>query len=190
MADILNYDDLLREFKKIAKRADQRLVRLEQTGKQEGTAYRSAMRKISAFTPGGKRFNVKPPKTIRGLRSKMSAVREFLAAESSTVTGQKNISKRIRNTIKDRYGLDIKNDDQLRAVFEGGLWSKLNEMFGSDTAVKLIASVQKKNGNIKAAIEEQMEKHYTSPSEGRQTEDVMNEWKDARGLEFIFDGNK
>lgn len=188
MADIMTdeLNRLMKEFKQMAKRADQRLVRMEQAGKTGVGSYKGAMKRIQAFTPGGTRFNVNVPKDIRGLRSRISAVKEFLATETSTATGRKAVSKRTRDTIRDRYGLDIKNDDQLTAVFEGGLWSKLNKMFGSDTAVKILASVQNEDGDIKDAIQANADKYFISDTEADNAADLIGQWISDKNIGKIF----
>ena len=186
MADILSYDQLLKEFRALAKRADQRLVRLEQAGKTGTGADRSAMRRISQFSAGGKRFNIKPPKDTRALRSRISTVREFLATETSTAKGRKAVAKRTRQTIKDRYGLDIKNDAQLEAIFEGGLWSKLNARFGSDTAIQILATVQESEENVKDAILDASDRYYVSETGAEDAEEIINEFISDKNISKVF----
>lgn len=190
MADVLSYDDLLKEFRKLAKRADQRLVRMEQAGKTNVGAYRGAMRRVSQFSPGGKRFNVKVPKDVRAVRARISAVREFLAAETSTAKGRKAVSKRIRDTIRDKYGLDIKNDDQLTAVFEGGLWSALNARFGSDTAIQILATVQQSDQDVKDAILDASDRYFVSERGAEDAEEIIGQFMSDSNISKVFGSNK
>ena len=185
MADVISYEQLLNEFKALAKRADQRLVRLEQAGKTGTGAYRSAMRRISQFSEG-KRFNIKPPKDTRALRSRISAVREFLSTETSTARGRKAVSKRTRDTIRERYGLDIKNDAQLEAIFEGGLWSKLNTRFGSDTAIQILATVQESDDSVKDAILGASDRYYVSEEGANDAEAIINSFIADKNISKIF----
>lgn len=186
MADVLSYDNLLKEFKKLAKRADQRLVRMEQTGKTNVGAYRGAMRKISQFSAGGTRFNIKPPKDIRGLRSRISAVREFLSSETSTAKGRKAVSARIRSTIKDKYGLDLKTDAEVEAVFEGGLWSQLNARFGSDTAIQILATVQQSDEKVKDAILDASDRYFVSEKGAEDADAIIGQFIQDSNIGKIF----
>lgn len=190
MADVLSYDDLLKEFRKLAKRADQRLVRIEQAGKTNIGAYRGAMQRISQFSSGGTRFNVKVPKNIRSVRARIGAVREFLAMETSTAKGRKALYKRIRDTIRNDYGLDLKNDDQLEAIFEGELWSDMNARYGSNTAIQILATVQKNPEDIKDAILASSDKYYASEEDASDAEEIIGKFIDDADIKEIFGSNK
>ncbi len=142
------------EFERLAKRADMRLLRLEQKGLTGTAAYKSAMRMISSYKAGGTRFRV----SLKGLTkaqvaSRLNKVRTFLNEKTSTVTGRQEIASDAGKTIKERYGLDL-DPDQLGVVFEGALWQKLNTMFDSKTAAKILGTIQKHKGHLKAAFEE------------------------------------
>ena len=142
------------EFERLAKRADMRLLRLEQKGLQGTAAYKSAMRMISSYKAGGTRFRV----SLKGLTkaqvaSRLNKVRTFLSEKTSTTTGRKQLADQTCETIKDKYGLDL-TPDQLEAVFEGALWQKLNTRFDSKTAAKIIGVIQKHKGNMKAVYKE------------------------------------
>ena len=88
----------LQYYKRLAKTADQRLVRLERLATEPGYekvtqyAYAKAMRDIENYG-GGKRFNVKPPLKEDGtvdntlLREKLADLRAFLTSVSSTKKG-------------------------------------------------------------------------------------------------------
>ena len=148
-------DDLRVEFERLAHRADTRLLRLEQKGLQGTAAYKSAMRMISSYKgPGGTRFRA----SLKGLTkaqvaSRLNKVRTFLSEKTSTVTGRQEIASGASKTIKDKYGLDL-TPDQLGAIFDGVLWQKLNTMFDSKTAAKIIGSIQKHKGSLSAAFKE------------------------------------
>lgn len=142
------------EFERLAKRADMRLLRLEQKGLQGTAAYKSAMRMISSYKAGGTRFRV----SLKGLTkaqvaSRLNKVRTFLSEKTSTTTGRKELSDQTCDTIKNKYGLDL-NPDQLEAIFEGVLWQKLNTRFDSKTAAKILGTIQKHHGNMKAVYKE------------------------------------
>lgn len=147
-------DDLRVEFERLAHRADTRLLRLEQRGLTGTAAYKSALRMISSYKAGGTRFRA----SLKGLTkaqvaSRLNKVRTFLSEKTSTVTGRQELASGTSKTIKDRYGLDL-TPDQLGAIFDGVLWKKLNTMFDSKTAAKIIGSIQKHKGSLSAAFKE------------------------------------
>ena len=147
-------DELRIEFEKLAHRADTRLLRLEQKGLTGTAAYKSAMRMISSYKAGGTRFRA----SLKGLTkaqvaSRLNKVRTFLNEKTSTVTGRQELASGASKTIKDRYGLDL-SPDQLGVIFDGVLWQKLNTMFDSKTAAKILGTIQKHKGSLKAAFKE------------------------------------
>ena len=147
-------DELRIEFEKLAHRADTRLLRLEQKGLTGTAAYKSAMRMISSYKAGGTRFRV----SLKGLTkaqvaSRLNKVRTFLSEKTSTVTGRQELASGASKTIKDKYGLDL-SPDQLGAIFDGVLWQKLNTMFDSKTAAKILGTIQKHKGYLKAAFKD------------------------------------
>lgn len=147
-------DELRIEFERLAHRADTRLLRLEQKGLTGTAAYKSAMRMISSYKAGGTRFRV----SLKGLTkaqvaSRLNKVRTFLNEKTSTVTGRQELASGASKTIKDKYGLDL-SPDQLGAIFDGVLWQKLNTMFDSKTAAKILGTIQKHKGSLKAAFKD------------------------------------
>lgn len=147
-------DELRIEFEKLAHRADTRLLRLEQKGLTGTAAYKSAMRMISSYKAGGTRFRV----SLKGLTkaqvaSRLNKVRTFLNEKTSTVTGRQELASGASKTIKDRYGLDL-SPDQLGVIFDGVLWQKLNTMFDSKTAAKILGTIQKHKGSLKATFKD------------------------------------
>lgn len=147
-------DELRIEFERLAHRADTRLLRLEQKGLTGTAAYKSAMRMISSYKSGSTRFRA----SLKGLTkaqvaSRLNKVRTFLNEKTSTVTGRQELASGASKTIKDRYGLDL-SPDQLGVIFDGVLWQKLNTMFDSKTAAKILGTIQKHKGSLKAAFKD------------------------------------
>ena len=105
---------LEKEYRKLAKRADQRLVRLEGYRHDKGFehitsyAYSSAMKDIRKYSgEDANRFNTKPPASDRDLLRKIADIKKFLDAPSSTKKGVVNIYKKRAETLnknKDIWG--------------------------------------------------------------------------------------
>ena len=80
------------EYKQKAKRADQRLVRLEAPAREEhfegvvNYAYKGAIRDIKSWG-GDRRFNTAPPTKLTELEAKISDIDKFLNKQSSTKSG-------------------------------------------------------------------------------------------------------
>lgn len=101
-------DLLLAKYRKLAKRADQRLVRLEGYRHDKGFkgiteyAYKTAMRDIKSYSgEKAKRFNTAPPPENpkgrdpnKALKEKIADIERFLASPTSTKTGVIAVNKK------------------------------------------------------------------------------------------------
>lgn len=145
-------------YVRLAKQADQRLVRLEKLSEEKGYeavtsyAYATAMNDLKNF--GQTRFNAKvpDPSTEEGaylFREKLAAVKEFLRAPSSTKSGIKSVYADKVNTINERYGTDFTWED-MADFFNTGYAQKLfNELKASKTVMKAIGVIQHNLKEIK-----------------------------------------
>ena len=118
-------------YRRIAKVADQRLVRLEKLADQPGYgnatqwAYKRAMRDIASWSgDDAKRFNTKAPSNINQLRAKINDIKTFLGSESSTKSGISSTYKQRVNTLNKNYGTKYQVDD-LQKLFSSSLWKKM-----------------------------------------------------------------
>lgn len=155
------YQDLLSEYKKLAKRADQRLVRLEKAAELPGYktatkwAYHRAKHDIEAWA-GHKvakpRFNVAPPKNKQQLQAKIADIKTFLEAPTSTKSGITSVYKARAKTINETYGTKFTWQDMAN-YYQSGVAQKMSEAFGSDTALQTVAQVQKNKKKIIKDIE-------------------------------------
>lgn len=98
------------EYRQKAKRADQRLVRLEALSHEqhfEGVleyAYKGAVRDIKSWG-GDRRFNTAPPVKLTELQAKIADIDKFLKpGNTSTKSGILKIYKKRADTINKRYG--------------------------------------------------------------------------------------
>lgn len=137
-------------YRRIAKVADQRLVRLENLADQPGYgnatqwAYKRAMRDIASWSgDDAKRFNTKPPANVNQLRAKINDIKTFLGSESSTKSGISSTYKQRVSTLNKKYGTKYQVDD-LQKLFSSSLWKKMETKgYDSDTIMKAIGYIQK-----------------------------------------------
>ena len=164
------------EYRRLAKRADQRLVRLEQAAAGKPGyesvlqySYRKAQRNIRAWSgtkPDGRpgRFNTKAPADTNQLKAKIRDIKEFLSSASSTIgatketKGIEGIYKQRADTLNEKYGTDFTWQD-LAKFFESGLNEKLSNQYASDSKMEIIASLQANKEQIEAAIKSGSEVH-------------------------------
>lgn len=150
---------------RLAKQADQRLVRLEKLSEQKeyeavtSYAYRTAMNNLKNF--GQKRFNTKvpDPTTEKGaylFREKLAAVKEFLRSPSSGKSGIKNIYEDRVDKINSLYGTDFDWQD-MADFFNSGYAKKLfKDLKASKTVMKAIGVIQKNLKQIKEGTDENL----------------------------------
>lgn len=101
------------EYKTEAKKADQRLVRLEALSHEkhfEGVlefSYKTAIRDIKSWG-GDKRFNTAPPTKLTELEAKISDIKKFVyESKTSTKSDVIKIYKKRADTINKRYGKEF-----------------------------------------------------------------------------------
>lgn len=162
---------LEKEYRKLAKRADQRLVRLEQLAKSPeysgvlNFSYRKAQRDIRAWSgENASRFNTKPPSNTNQLKAKISDIKRFLESASSTIgrtketKGIKEIYQDRADTINERYGTDF-NWRDLARLFESALYNKIKSKddYDSKTEMQTIANISANFDEVKQAIKKDRE---------------------------------
>lgn len=154
-----DYETLVKEYRKLAKTADQRLVRLERYQYEPGYenvmsyVYKRAIRDIQSFNGDTAfRFNTKPPSDIRTLKAKMNDIIVFLNSPTSTKTGIQRVYQTKANTINENWGTNFTWQDL--AIFYGqGYFEKLDAKFGSATAMIMFQKVEKDWNKLKDKIE-------------------------------------
>lgn len=154
-------------YRRLAKQADQRLVRLEQLSRKEGYAnvdkyaYARAMKDIKQWS-GEKatRFNMKPPKNANSIKAKIADIRTFLEAPTSTKAGVESVYKRRAESLNEKYGTSFDWTD-LANYFDEAKNSKSDSKYGSDTMLKAVAEIQKQSETIAKQIKQHKKKHIT-----------------------------
>lgn len=103
--------ELYNELKKLSKRANQRIVRLERSfGKDTwGTKYlktKLATEPLQAWTHSG-RVRVNKSMTVTQMKATIKATREFLNSSISTRRGIKKAKQKAISTLKIRFSSDV-----------------------------------------------------------------------------------
>ena len=159
------------EYRKLAKRADQRLVRLEQLAEQpeykgiKEYAYKRAMRDIRSWSgENASRFNTKAPSNTNQLKAKIADIKRFLESASSTIGATKEtrginrIYQERANTINEKYDTNF-NWKDLARLFESGIWKKIkgSESYDSNADFQTIANIKANFKEVRKAIKDDEE---------------------------------
>lgn len=175
------YKALLKEYRKLAKRADQRLVRLERYAQTEKYkeikkyAYARAMRDIRAWSgENATRFNTKPPSNTNQLQAKINDIMYFLQSASSSIKPTKDNAgynaegklvsggieltyQKRADTLNERYkaeGLNV-TWQNIGDLFNSPLYRKMFDKYkSSDVAVRIIGTIQHSEKDVLKAFDE------------------------------------
>lgn len=179
------YDALLQEYRKLAKQADQRLVRLEKLSMQEhyhgirSFAYARAARDIAAWDGRPKdkpRFNTKPPKNLRSLQAKVNDIKQFLDAPTSQKSSIKKIYKQKADTTNKNFGTNFTWED-IANYYESNASEKLAATFGSKMLVKALGVIKKLHDE-EQQIEKSRKDHVRKISDDDVVAEVANKIMD------------
>ena len=155
-------ETLVQYYRRLAKTADQRMVRLEKASEQKffhvatEWAYAKATRDILKWIPPGDnkstklRFNTKPPEG-EDLIAKINDIKSFLSSPTSTKQGIINVYKKRADTVNKRYKTKF-TWQQLAKYYESGQAVLWDAKFGSKTAFRTIGVMQRNKKKIKDAI--------------------------------------
>lgn len=117
-------------YRQLAKKADQRLVRLEALSYEEHfhgvleLAYKRAIRDIKVWG-GDKRFNTAPPITLTEIKAKIADIQEFVEKPTSTKSQIQKIYSKMASTINKKYA---------REYGMSFTWQELANFYESDAA--------------------------------------------------------
>lgn len=156
--------------KKLAKRLNQRIRRLESRGIDYG-AIKIYKQDVARYYTGNKGFKESLGKT-RGISVKheISLLQNLLNLPTSTFSGIKKIRKKAMGTFENRYNVKFKNVQQYEDFIASSTWKKLDELYGSATALDIIAKSQKSFSEIQKDVESFIAKtdRYTSSDIAKQ----------------------
>lgn len=191
------YAALVKEYRKLAKRADQRLVRLERYAEQPKYsnitqfAYKKAMRDIRSWSgENATRFNTKPPSHISKLQAKIADINAFLRSASSSLKPTKDNAiyrdgvlvgggidltyQKRADTLNQRYGTNV-TWENVGSIFESQLYRKLIKKYGSQASksiVRDIGKLQQNEKEIKAALNKKQPIKLSFKGEGPLEDEV------------------
>lgn len=137
--NLLNTSDQLELRRKLAKRINQRMVRLEKKGLTKGAAYADYQDLLNKFFGGVKR--IPENKNIYKYlpRTELKALQALLREKTSTVQGWHEIMEARVRTIKERYGIEFKDNYELYDFITSLEFKNLSKLYDSKQALRLIA---------------------------------------------------
>ena len=164
-------EDALQYYRRLAKVADQRLVRLEKLAEAPNFenvtayAYARAQRDISRYTEGH-RFNTKPPLNKDGtvntrlLNEKIADIKTFISSVSSTKAGIISTYQKRAKTLNDKYGTAYSWED-LADYFQSGDFEKHKKDYGSETIFKALGKIKRAENKVLQDIDNNNKRQIT-----------------------------
>lgn len=144
--------------KKLAKRLNQRMRRLEVAGINYG-AIKMYREEVARYYAGNKGFKESLGKT-KGISVKheISLIQNILNRPTSTLLGITRIRKKAMGTFEGKYGVKFKNVQEYEGFIDSKTWEKMEDLFGSSTALDIIATSNKTISQVRKAVEEYIAK--------------------------------
>lgn len=144
--------------KKLAKRINQRMRRLESAGINYG-AIKMYKQDVARYYPGNKGFKESLGKT-KGISVKheISLIQNLLNRPTSTLQGIQKIRKKAMNTFEEKYNVHFKNVQEYEDFIESDTWKKMEALYGSSSALDLIATSEKTVEQIQKSVEDFLKK--------------------------------
>ena len=150
--------ELMQQYRKLAKQANMRLLRLEKRAADQPAvlnwAYATAITDIEAWRGEGKtRFPSAAPKDspIAQLQARIADVEKFLEMPTSYVGKIKSIDKSRVDTINKNQGTNFTVGDFERFA-RSGMLSKLKAEYGSKTMWKIITQIRRNMDTLEKQI--------------------------------------
>lgn len=144
--------------KKLAKRLNQRMRRLERAGIDYGVI-KMYRKEVARYYTGNKGFKESLGKT-KGITVKheISIIQSLLNRPTSTLQGIRRIRKKAMNTFEEKYNIHFKNVQEYEDFIESDTWKKMDKLYGSTTALDLIATTEKTVEQVRKSVEDFFEK--------------------------------
>lgn len=150
--NLMNTSEQLELRRKLAKRINQRMVRLEKKGLTKGGAYADYQDLLNKFFGGAKRIP-ESTKIYKHLpRTELKAMQSLLKEKTSTVQGWNEVMEARVRTVKERYGVEFKNNYELYDFITSLEFKYFSKLYDSKQALRLIAHSQEDIDDIKKMI--------------------------------------
>ena len=181
-------------YTRLAKVADQRLLRLKELSKQEyfsgveNFAYAKAQKALNVW--GGDRFNTKMPEAVALRNEKIADMIHFIQSPTSTKSGITEVYGKRSHTLATKYGLDVDWRDlgKIMEAFQDDTTA------GSPTKIKAIGIINqikkdglekalKKNRNVDDPIIMHVVESYLRNKRGHHTKLLRSLNIDMKGKE-------
>lgn len=150
--NLLTTSDQLELRRKLAKRINQRMVRLEKKGLTKGAAYADYQDLLNKFFGGAKRIPENKNIYKRLPRTELKAMQALLREKTSTVQGWREIMDARVRTIKERYGIEFKNNYELYDFITSLEFKNLAKLYDSKQALRLIAHSEEDINDVKEML--------------------------------------
>lgn len=185
-----NKEQLIKEYVKLAKRANKRLYNLEKLSKEKNFeivtkwAYARALHDIKTWD-GERRFKTSIPKDInvKRLSAMRNDVYNFLNSKSSTKKDIVKLYIEKTNTFNKKYNTNWTWQEMASYFESGGAKEKLEEKFASSTSLDIIGVFRNNPDQIKKVIDTFNKKH-------KYDKDVENEVNKLKSNEIIENDEK
>ena len=150
--NLLTTSEQLELRRKLAKRINQRMVRLEKKGLTNGAAYADYQDLLNKFFGGANRIpeNKNIYKSLP--RTELKAMQALLREKTSTVQGWGEIMDARVRTIKERYGIEFKDNYELYDFITSLEFKDLSKLYDSKQALRLIAHSQEDIDDVKKML--------------------------------------
>jgi hypothetical protein len=156
--------------KKLAKRLNQRMRRLESAGIDYG-AIKMYRKDVARYYTGNKGFKETLGKT-KGIsvRHEISLIQNLLNRPTSTMQGIRGIHRKAQHKFEELYHVKFKNVSEYEDFIDSKTWEKMEDLFGSGTALDLVAVSKKSVEEVRKAVESFIAKtdKYTSADIAKQ----------------------
>lgn len=150
--NLLTTSEQLELRRKLAKRINQRMVRLEKKGLTKGAAYADYQDLLYKFFGGAKRIPENKNIYKRLPRTELKAMQALLREKTSTVQGWREIMDARVRTIKERYGVEFKNNYELYDFITSLEFKNLTKLYDSKQALRLIAHSEEDINDVKEML--------------------------------------
>lgn len=139
--------------KKLAKRLNQRMRRLESAGIDYGVI-KMYRKDVARYYTGNKGFKESLGRT-KGISVKheISLIQNLLNRPTSTLQGIRRIRKKAMNTFEEKYNIHFKNVQEYEDFIDSDTWKKMDKLYGSSTALDLIAVSEKTVEQVRKSVE-------------------------------------